>query len=202
MDINHRHPSPPAAFIVQNSPLSSITTLPTNINEIYLKCSLWITVINFTGSTESALAQLAFGRSDTSSILRYCFHEISRWYQESACKEIIPDASTIFDHRCIDAVARSNHPNIVQVQDRWADQWPVPKVYVQTELLYGDLNQFVEANRTRGAPINHTAIWSIMLDIVEALTYAHELGWSHRNLKPRNGMSPVSWWIILTSSIG
>jgi len=63
---------------------------------------------------------------------------------------------------------------------------------VQTELLYGDLNQFVEANRTRGAPIDHTAIWSIMLDIVEALTYAHELGWSHRNLKPRNVLAKTN----------
>src|SRR5579859_6547472 len=93
----------------------------------------------------------------------------------------------MFDHRCIDAVARSNHPNIAQVQDRWADQWPSVKVYIQTELCYGDLNQYIEANRNAGAQIDQTAVWEIMLDIVEGLTYAHELGWSHRNLKPRNG---------------
>jgi len=106
--------------------------------------------------------------------------------QESACKEISPDASSSFDVRCIDAVARSNNPNIVQVQDRWADQWPTPKVYVQMELCYGDLNQYIEATRTSGTQIDHRAVWKIMLQIVDGLTYAHELGWSHRNLKPRN----------------
>jgi len=110
--------------------------------------------------------------------------------QESACKEITPDASSMFDVRCIDAVARSNHPNIVQVQDRWADQWPTPKVYIQMELCYGDLNQYIEATReaarTSGTPIDHRAVWKIVLQIVDGLTYAHELGWSHRNLKPRN----------------
>ena len=94
----------------------------------------------------------------------------------------------MFDHRCIDAVARSNHPNIAQVQDRWADQWPSVKVYVQTELCYGDLNQYIEANRNAATQIDQTAVWEIMVDIVEGLTYAHELGWSHRNLKPRNGI--------------
>ncbi len=86
-------------------------------------------------------------------------------------------------------MARSNHPNIAQVQDRWADQWPSVKVYIQTELCYGDLNQYIEANRNSGAQIDSTAVWEIVLDIVEGLTYAHELGWSHRNLKPRNGTS-------------
>jgi serine/threonine protein kinase len=112
--------------------------------------------------------------------------------QESACKEITPDASSMFDVRCIDAVARSNHPNIVQVQDRWADQWPTPKVYIQMELCYGDLNQYIEATReaarTSGTPIDHRAVWKIVLQIVDGLTYAHELGWSHRNLKPRNSI--------------
>jgi len=109
--------------------------------------------------------------------------------QESACKEITPDSSSMFDVRCIDAVARSGNPNIVQVQDRWADQWPTPKVYVQMELCYGDLNQYIEATRSAGAPIDHRAVWKIVLQIVDGLTYAHELGWSHRNLKPRNGTS-------------
>jgi serine/threonine protein kinase len=99
----------------------------------------------------------------------------------------------MFDHRCIDAVARSNHPNIAQVQDRWADQWPSVKVYVQTELCYGDLNQYIEANRNAATQIDQTAVWEIMVDIVEGLTYAHELGWSHRNLKPRNGISPFKY---------
>lgn len=34
-------------------------------------------------------------------------------------------------------------------------------------------------------------MWNIILDITDGLTYAHELGWSHRNLKPTNGMSLV-----------
>jgi len=111
--------------------------------------------------------------------------------QESACKEIVPDPSTTFDVRCIDAVARSNHPNIVQVQDRWVDQWPSPKVFVQTELCNGDLNQYIEFRRISGSQIDFRDMWNIALNIVDGLTYAHELGWSHRNLKPRNGVFPI-----------
>jgi len=76
--------------------------------------------------------------------------------------------------------------------DRWQDVWPTPKVFVQMELCYGDLHQFIEANRNAGAQIDTRAVWSIVLDIVEGLIYAHELGWSHRNLKPKNG-SPLPW---------
>ena len=72
--------------------------------------------------------------------------------------------------------------------DRWSEQWPVPKVFIQTELCYGDLNQFIEVYRNAGNQIPERDIWGIVLDIVEGLTYAHEMGWSHRNLKPRNGM--------------
>jgi len=108
--------------------------------------------------------------------------------KESACKEIIPDPTTTFDVRCIDAVARSNHPNIVQVLDRWVDQWPMPKVFIQAELCTGDLNQYIELHRSTGRQIPWQNVWSITLEIVEGLTYAHELGWSHRNLKPRNGI--------------
>lgn len=110
--------------------------------------------------------------------------------QESACKEIVPDPSTIFDVRCIDAVARSNHQNVVQVLDRWADQWPAPKVYIQTELCTGDLSQYIESYRATGRQIPWQTMWSVTLDIVQGLTYAHELGWSHRNLKPRNSTWP------------
>jgi len=109
--------------------------------------------------------------------------------QEAACKEIIPDPTSVFDVRCIDAVARSNHPNIAQVYDRWVEQWPGIKVFVQTELCYGDLSQFIEANRVAGTHLDYRDTLTIILEIVDGLTYAHELGWSHRNLKPRNGTS-------------
>lgn len=122
--------------------------------------------------------------------------------QESACKEIVPDPSSTFDVRCIDAVARSNHPNIVQVQDRWLDQWPSPKVCVQTELCHGDLNQYIEFRRTSGSQIDFRDMWNIALNIVDGLTYAHELGWSHRNIKPRNSMFPVSPTRLISRSIG
>jgi serine/threonine protein kinase len=111
--------------------------------------------------------------------------------QESACKEITPDGDVIFDVRCIDAVARSNNPNIAQVIDRWHEAWPSQKVFVQTELCFGDLYQYIAANRSAGTQINHRDMWNIILDITDGLTYAHSLGWSHRNLKPTNGMSSL-----------
>jgi serine/threonine protein kinase len=54
------------------------------------------------------------------------------------------------------------------------------------ELCYGDLSQFIEANRNRGTPLDHRQLWNIIADIVDGLIYAHEMGWSHQNLKPRN----------------
>jgi serine/threonine protein kinase len=97
----------------------------------------------------------------------------------------------MFDVHCIDAVARSNHPHIAQVQDRWVEQLPTQKVFVQAELCYGDLSQYIEVHRNNGTQIDPRDLWNITFDIVDALTYAHELGWSHRNLKPKNGMPPL-----------
>jgi serine/threonine protein kinase len=132
------------------------------------------------------------GKSATSTTHRYQIPTSRKSFltdQESACKEITPDGDVIFDVRCIDAVARSNNPNIAQVIDRWHEAWPSQKVFVQTELCFGDLNQYIAANRSAGTQINHRDMWNIILDITDGLTYAHSLGWSHRNLKPTNGTS-------------
>jgi serine/threonine protein kinase len=98
---------------------------------------------------------------------------------------------------CIDAVARSNHRNVVQVQDRWLENYPAQKVFIQTELLDGDLNQYIEFHRNAGRTIGYRDVWKITLDIVDALTYAHELGWSHRNLKPTNGIHHHSKHLLI-----
>ena len=104
---------------------------------------------------------------------------------------IIPDATTSFDLHCIDAVARSNHVNIVQVLDRWVEQLPTPKVFIQSELCDGNLSQYIEFHRSNGSQIDYRDVWNITLQIVDGLTYAHELGWSHRNLKPTNGILSI-----------
>ena len=64
---------------------------------------------------------------------------------------------------------------------------PSPKVFIQSELCDGDLNQYIEYHRINGTQIDYRDVWNITVNIVDALTYAHELGWSHRNLKPTNG---------------
>lgn len=83
------------------------------------------------------------------------------------------------------------------MHDRWSEQLPTQKVFVQTELCHGDLNQYIEYHRSSGSQIGYQDVWNITLDIVDALTYAHELGWSHRNLKPTNGMSTILYRLII-----
>ncbi|HTM20220.1 MAG TPA: serine/threonine-protein kinase, partial [Kofleriaceae bacterium] len=79
------------------------------------------------------------------------------------------------------AVARFNHPNIVQVTD-WAtldDQTPC----IIMERLHGE--DLAERIR-RAGPLPWDQIARIAEQLLDALTVAHKAGVIHRDLKPRN----------------
>jgi len=80
------------------------------------------------------------------------------------------------------AVARLNHPNIVQVYDFGVEG---EIAYLVMEFIEGrELRSFFEANE-RFAPDEAVRIMGELLD---ALDYAHETGIIHRDVKPANVM--------------
>jgi serine/threonine-protein kinase len=75
-----------------------------------------------------------------------------------------------------------NHPNIIRILER-GNVGPVP--YFTMELLPGEtLHAFIAA---RGAAVPRTAV-AIMVQVAEALDFAHSKGVIHRDLKPSNVM--------------
>ena len=82
------------------------------------------------------------------------------------------------------AVARLNHPNILEVYD--CSQPTSPTAYLVTELIHGvTLRTWIEKH---GAPKIPEATVSIIYGLTNALRHAHGHGIIHRDLKPENVM--------------
>jgi len=83
-------------------------------------------------------------------------------------------------HREAEAISKLNHPNIVQVFDFGrVDE----TVYLVMEYLKGD--DLATILRRQG-PLDLPRCASILIQICDALTEAHDLGIIHRDLKPEN----------------
>jgi serine/threonine-protein kinase len=90
------------------------------------------------------------------------------------------------------AVARLNHPNIVQVFD-FAEEGDV--AYIVMELVRGrELKTFFAA----GERFELKEIVHIMAELCEALHFAHEAGIVHRDIKPANVMIDSQGRVKLT----
>ncbi|MFH1043827.1 MAG: protein kinase, partial [Pseudomonadota bacterium] len=81
-----------------------------------------------------------------------------------------------------EAVARLNHPHIVQVYD-FGEEADV--AYIVMEFIRGkELKSFFDANET----FDKKDIVRIMSELLDALAFAHENGIVHRDIKPANVM--------------
>ncbi len=84
--------------------------------------------------------------------------------------------------REVRAVARLNHRNIVQVYDFGAEG---DLAYIVMEYVKGrELQDYIEA----GERFDLRTILRMMIELLDALDYAHEAGIIHRDVKPANVM--------------
>jgi len=84
--------------------------------------------------------------------------------------------------REVRAVARLNHPNIVQVYDFGAEG---DLAYIVMEFIQGkELQDYFEKNER----FDVKTIFRLMNELLDALHFAHEAGIIHRDIKPGNVM--------------
>lgn len=84
--------------------------------------------------------------------------------------------------REVRAVARLNHPNIVQVYD-FGNEGDL--AYIVMEYIEGrELKDYLDAKES----FDLGRIFTLMLELLDALDFAHEAGVIHRDVKPANVM--------------
>jgi len=94
--------------------------------------------------------------------------------------------------REVRAVARLNHPNIVQVYDFGTEG---DLAYIVMEYIQGrELKDAFDGNEK----FELKAIFRMMTELLEALEFAHEAGVIHRDIKPANVMLEASGRVKLT----
>jgi serine/threonine protein kinase len=97
-------------------------------------------------------------------------------------------------------VASLNHPNIVQIYDYNSfERDGVPVYYMVMPLIKGPtLRAIIDSHARNGRPLPHAQALKLVLDLCDALGYAHEQGMAHRDIKPGNVMMDSSGRTILT----
>src|SRR6266853_5186034 len=96
-------------------------------------------------------------------------------------EETARDYSTRFVREA-QAVARLNHPNIVQVYD-FGEEGDI--AYLVMEFIRGDE---LKSTLTTGRQFDRKECVRIMCELLDALDFAHEAGVVHRDIKPANVM--------------
>jgi serine/threonine protein kinase len=97
-------------------------------------------------------------------------------------------------------VASFNHPNIVQVYDFSSfERDGQPVYYMVMTLIPGKtLKAVLEEYCEKGERLSHERVFQIMLNLTDALGYAHERGMVHRDIKPGNILFDERGQAILT----
>jgi serine/threonine-protein kinase len=99
---------------------------------------------------------------------------------------------TVRFEREVRAVARLNHPNIVQVYDFGAEG---ELAYIVMEFVQGrELKDRFDA----GERFDLKTIFRVMAELLDALEFAHEAGIIHRDVKPANVMLDAAGHAKLT----
>lgn len=71
------------------------------------------------------------------------------------------------------------HPNCVRFYRAWEEK---QRLYIQTELCKTSLSKYAEQNHE----IPETKIWSIIVDLLQALKHLHDRNLVHMDIKPEN----------------
>ena len=94
--------------------------------------------------------------------------------------------------REVRAVARLNHPNIVQVYDYGTEG---ELAYIVMEYIQGkELKDYFDAKEAFAVE----AVLRMMIELLDALDFAHEAGVIHRDVKPANVMLDAAGRVKLT----
>jgi len=95
------------------------------------------------------------------------------------------------------AVAQLRHPNIIQVYDFNHDE-ESDAYYMVLEFVPGEtVQQHLERLNKSGRKLSSTKAMEYMVDICDAVGYAHQRGMIHRDIKPANLMLSVTGQAIL-----
>jgi len=87
---------------------------------------------------------------------------------------------------------RPAHPNIVQVF-RHGGMDKSPYYYLDMELCDENLEQYMNRYRCTNTSMGIWQIWNIMAQIADGLSFIHHLGEVHRDMKPNNSNSDISY---------
>ncbi|PVH94706.1 kinase-like protein [Periconia macrospinosa] len=118
------------------------------------------------------------GASATSSPSNRC------WVVKKSKKPLMGSRDSEQKHREVNALrALRGHEHIVSFEDSWVDQ---NHLYIQTEYCEdGNLRQFLQKYARAGC-LDNFRTWKMLLELSSGLTYIHESGFIHLDLKPAN----------------
>ena len=130
------------------------------------------------------------------------YHATHLWTEREVAVKVL-DQSLPHFHQLRDAflmearaTVQLRHPNVVEVLDMGEDE--AGATYMVMELLDGPTLRDVLAEQGR-LPPQETA--TILLPIIDALDYAHELGIVHKDFKPENIILSVDAFDVMTPKL-
>lgn len=126
------------------------------------------------------------GRGGMSQVYRAYHPQLDRYVAIKVLRSELLDEEPFLSRfrREAQSVAALRHPHIVQVHD-FDIQDEIS--YMVMELLEGDtLKTRLNDYRIRGEQMPLGEVVRILLDVLDGLAYAHEMGMVHRDIKPAN----------------
>jgi serine/threonine protein kinase len=126
------------------------------------------------------------GQGGMARVYRAYHPQLNRYVAVKVLRTDLPGQEELLTRfrREAQAIAALRHPHIIQVFDFDVEDG---LYYMVMELVEGDtLKARMNDYRTRGERLPLAEVLRILLDVLDGLAYAHEVGVIHRDLKPAN----------------